>query len=47
MNTTIIAAGSATITDLPPARQLRRSGDDKMLAPVAWIAAAGIAPAKS
>jgi phage shock protein PspC (stress-responsive transcriptional regulator) len=35
MNTTTTEAGSATITDRPAARQLRRSGDEKMLAGVA------------
>ena len=35
MNTTIADRGSATVTDQPEARQLRRSGDDKMLAGVA------------
>jgi phage shock protein PspC (stress-responsive transcriptional regulator) len=35
MNTTTADAGSATVTDQPAARQLRRSGDDKMLAGVA------------
>jgi phage shock protein PspC (stress-responsive transcriptional regulator) len=40
MTTTTADAGSATVTDQPGARQLRRSGDDKMLAD----AAGGIAP---
>ena len=31
MNTTTADAGSATATDQPGARQLRRSADDKML----------------
>ena len=35
MNATTTDAGSATITGQPGARQLRRSGDDKMLAGVA------------
>ena len=35
MNTTTADAGSATFTGQPEARQLRRSGDDKMLAGVA------------
>jgi phage shock protein PspC (stress-responsive transcriptional regulator) len=35
MNTTTADTGSATVTDQPAARQLRRSGDDKMLAGVA------------
>lgn len=35
MNTTTADAGSATVTDQPEARQLRRSGDDRMLAGVA------------
>ncbi len=35
MNTTTADAGSATVTDQPAARRLRRSGDDKMLAGVA------------
>ena len=35
MNTTTADAGSATVTDQPGARQLRRSADDKMLAGVA------------
>jgi phage shock protein PspC (stress-responsive transcriptional regulator) len=35
MNTATADAGSATVTDQPEARQLRRSGDDKMLAGVA------------
>ena len=35
MNTTTADAGSATVTDQPGGRQLRRSGDDKMLAGVA------------
>jgi len=35
MNTTTADAGSATVTDRPGARQLRRSADDKMLAGVA------------
>ena len=35
MNTTTADAGSATVTGQPGARQLRRSGDDKMLAGVA------------
>ena len=35
MNTTTADAGSATATDQPGARQLRRSADDKMLAGVA------------
>ena len=35
MNTTTADAGSATITDQPEARQLRRSADDKMLGGVA------------
>ncbi len=47
MNTTTADAGSATVADQPGARQLRRSGDDKMLAggiarhlnaAAAWIA---------
>ena len=35
MNTTTADAGSATATDQPGARQLRRSADNKMLAGVA------------
>ena len=35
MNTNTADAGSATATGQPGARQLRRSGDDKMLAGVA------------
>ena len=35
MNTTITDARSATVTGQPPAGQLRRSADDKMLAGVA------------
>ena len=35
MHTTTADAGSATVTGQPGARQLRRSGDDKMLAGVA------------
>src|SRR2546430_14769490 len=35
MNTATAAARSAPVTDQPQARQLRRSGDDKMLAGVA------------
>jgi len=35
MNTTTADAGSATATDQPGVRQLRRSADDKMLAGVA------------
>jgi phage shock protein PspC (stress-responsive transcriptional regulator) len=35
MNTTTADARSATVTDQPEAGQLRRSGDDKMLAGVA------------
>ena len=35
MNATTADAGSATVTGQPEARQLRRSGDDKMLAGVA------------
>jgi len=35
MNATTADAGSTTVTDQPGARQLRRSGDDKMLAGVA------------
>jgi phage shock protein PspC (stress-responsive transcriptional regulator) len=35
MNATTADAGSATATGQPRARQLRRSGDDKMLAGVA------------
>jgi phage shock protein PspC (stress-responsive transcriptional regulator) len=35
MNATTADAGSATVTGQPGARQLRRSGDDKMLAGVA------------
>jgi phage shock protein PspC (stress-responsive transcriptional regulator) len=35
MNTTTADAGSATATDQPGARQLRRSADDKVLAGVA------------
>jgi phage shock protein C len=35
MNTTTADAGSATVTSQPGARQLRRCGDDKMLAGVA------------
>jgi phage shock protein PspC (stress-responsive transcriptional regulator) len=35
MNATTADAGPATVTDQPGARQLRRSGDDKMLAGVA------------
>jgi phage shock protein PspC (stress-responsive transcriptional regulator) len=35
MNTTIADGGSATVTDQPDARELRRSSDDKMLAGVA------------
>jgi phage shock protein PspC (stress-responsive transcriptional regulator) len=32
VNTATADAGSATVTDQPEARQLRRPGDDKMLA---------------
>jgi phage shock protein PspC (stress-responsive transcriptional regulator) len=35
MNTSTADAGSATITDQPAARQLRRSANDRMLAGVA------------
>ena len=35
MNTTTADAGSVTVTGQPEARQLRRSGHDKMLADVA------------
>ena len=35
MNATTADAGPATATDQPEARQLRRSGDDKMLGGVA------------
>ena len=35
MNTVTAGAGSATVNDQPEASQLRRSGDDKMLAGVA------------
>ena len=35
MNTATADTGSATVTDQPEASQLRRSGDDKMLAGVA------------
>jgi phage shock protein PspC (stress-responsive transcriptional regulator) len=35
MNTTTAGTGSATVTDQPAARQLRRSADDRMLAGVA------------
>jgi hypothetical protein len=35
MNATTADAGSATVNDQPEAHQLRRSGDDKMLAGVA------------
>ncbi len=35
MNTTTADAGSVTVTGQPQARQLRRSGHDKMLAGVA------------
>ena len=35
MNTTTADARSATVTGQPQARQLRRSGDDRMLAGVA------------
>ncbi len=35
MNTNTADAGSAAVTGQPVARQLRRSGDDKMLAGVA------------
>ncbi len=35
MNTATAGAGSATVNDQPEAGQLRRSGDDKMLAGVA------------
>ncbi len=35
MNTTTAGAGSATVTDQPEARQLRRSGNGRMLAGVA------------
>ena len=35
MNATTADAGSATVTDQPEARQLRRSGKDKMLGGVA------------
>jgi phage shock protein PspC (stress-responsive transcriptional regulator) len=35
MNATTAHAGPATATDQPEARQLRRSGDDKMLGGVA------------
>jgi phage shock protein C len=35
MNTTTADTGSATATDQPETRQLRRSADDKMLAGVA------------
>ncbi len=35
MNTSTADAGSATVTDQPAARQLRRSANDRMLAGVA------------
>jgi phage shock protein PspC (stress-responsive transcriptional regulator) len=35
MNTVTAGAGSATVNDQPEVSQLRRSGDDKMLAGVA------------
>lgn len=35
MNTTTAGAGSATMTDEPAARQLRRSADDRVLGGVA------------
>jgi phage shock protein PspC (stress-responsive transcriptional regulator) len=35
MNTSTASTGSATVTDQPAARQLRRSADDRMLAGVA------------
>jgi phage shock protein PspC (stress-responsive transcriptional regulator) len=35
MSTTTADAGSVTVADQPEARQLRRSGDDRMLAGVA------------
>jgi phage shock protein PspC (stress-responsive transcriptional regulator) len=35
MNTATADTGSATVTDQPAARQLRRSADDRMLAGVA------------
>jgi phage shock protein PspC (stress-responsive transcriptional regulator) len=35
MNATTADAGSATVTDQPEARQLRRSADDRMLGGVA------------
>ena len=35
MNTVTAGAGSATVNDQPEAGQLRRSGDDRMLAGVA------------
>jgi phage shock protein PspC (stress-responsive transcriptional regulator) len=35
MNATTADAGSATVTDQPEARELRRSADDKMLGGVA------------
>ena len=35
MNATTADAGSATVTDQPETRQLRRSGEDKMLGGVA------------
>ncbi len=35
MNTTTAGTGSATVTDQPAARPLRRSADDRMLAGVA------------
>ena len=35
MNTATAGAGSATVNDQPEVSQLRRSGDDKMLAGVA------------
>jgi hypothetical protein len=47
MNTTTADAGSATVNGQPEARQLRRSGEGKMLAglaggiPVSWPSAAG------
>jgi hypothetical protein len=34
MNATTADAGSASVADPPEARQLRRSGDDKMVAGV-------------
>ena len=40
MNTSTAGTGSATITDQPAARPLRRSADDRMLAGVAPYLAA-------